>query len=211
MQYRLRQHDGEYRWIDDTGIPRYAHDGTFLGYIGSCVDVHDHRKPQTELRRRSLEIAELNRQADAAMLAASIAHEINQPITAIVSNSTAALRWLNGETPNVERAKATLNNIIRAGQRAGEISLSQARNPTTFRMLRKSFTPKMAGPEWAIGSVTIGSLISDKRQRSSERNGGCCTLKQGVFLRRNAVARRGEQIHRIEPCVDSSAFGGCVS
>ena len=82
MQYRLRQHDGEYRWVDDTGIPRYAHDGTFLGYIGSCVDVHDDLETQTELRRRSLEIAQLNRQADAAMLAASIAHEINQPLTA---------------------------------------------------------------------------------------------------------------------------------
>ena len=124
MQYRLRQHDGEYRWVDDTGIPRYAHDGTFLGYIGSCVDVHDDLETQTELRRRSLEIAQLNRQADAAMLAASIAHEINQPLTAIVSNSTAALRWLDAETPNVERAKATLSNIIHASQRAAEISHS---------------------------------------------------------------------------------------
>jgi PAS domain S-box-containing protein len=122
MQYRLRQHDGEYRWVDDTGIPRYAHDGTFLGYIGSCVDVHEHRKTQTELRRRLLEIAELNRQADSAMLAASIAHEINQPLTAIVSNSSAALRWLARETPDVESAKATLNNIILAGKRAAEIS-----------------------------------------------------------------------------------------
>jgi PAS domain S-box-containing protein len=122
LQYRLRQHDGEYRWLDDTGIPRYARDGAFLGYIGSCVDVHEHRKTQTELRRRLLEIAELNRQADSAMLAASIAHEINQPLTAIVSNSSAALRWLARETPDVESAKATLNNIILAGKRAAEIS-----------------------------------------------------------------------------------------
>jgi PAS domain S-box-containing protein len=124
LQYRLRQHDGEYRWLDDTGIPRYAHDGTFLGYIGSCVDVHEHRKTQIELRRRLLEIAELNRQADSAMLAASIAHEINQPLTAIVFNSSAALRWLARETPDVESAKATLNNIILAGKRAAEISHS---------------------------------------------------------------------------------------
>jgi PAS domain S-box-containing protein len=41
MQYRLRRHDGEYRWIDDTGIPRRATDGTFLGYIGSATDVHE--------------------------------------------------------------------------------------------------------------------------------------------------------------------------
>lgn len=39
MQYRLRRFDGAYDWIDDIGIPRYARDGTFLGYIGSCIDV----------------------------------------------------------------------------------------------------------------------------------------------------------------------------
>src|SRR6478672_2836313 len=39
MQYRLRRHDGAYRWVDDIGIPRYAAAGAFLGYIGSCIDI----------------------------------------------------------------------------------------------------------------------------------------------------------------------------
>src|SRR3974390_2332383 len=76
MQYRLRRYDGAYRWIDDTGMPRCARDGTFLGYIGSCIDIHENRELQSELRRRLLENAELNRQADSAALAAAIAHEI---------------------------------------------------------------------------------------------------------------------------------------
>lgn len=121
MQYRLRRYDGAYRWLDDTGIPRFAHDGTFLGYIGSCIDVHEHREIQSELRRRLLENAELNRQADAAILAASIAHEISQPLAAIAFNGAAGLRWLSGQTPNVERATRALNNITNAGQRAVEI------------------------------------------------------------------------------------------
>jgi PAS domain S-box-containing protein len=54
MQYRLRCQDGGYRWIDDTGIPRYARDGTFLGYIGSCVDV----TPLKTLERRAAELTE---------------------------------------------------------------------------------------------------------------------------------------------------------
>jgi PAS domain S-box-containing protein len=41
MQYRLRRHDGAYHWIDDIGIPRYAYDGSFLGYIGSCIDINE--------------------------------------------------------------------------------------------------------------------------------------------------------------------------
>jgi PAS domain S-box-containing protein len=121
MQYRLRRHDGAYRWIDDTGIPRFARDGTFLGYIGSCIDIHDHREVQSELRRRLLEIAELNRRADTAMVVGSISHEINQPLAAIVSNGNAGLRWLDGETPNVERTRITLKNIVRAGLGAGAI------------------------------------------------------------------------------------------
>jgi len=55
------------------------------------------------------------------MLAAAITHEINQPLAAIVSNSSAGLRWLDRDSPNIERAKATLNNIVQAGRRAGEI------------------------------------------------------------------------------------------
>jgi two-component system, sensor histidine kinase len=50
MQYRLRRLDGAYRWIDDIGIPRYAHDGEFLGYIGSCIDIHVQRATEEELR-----------------------------------------------------------------------------------------------------------------------------------------------------------------
>jgi PAS domain S-box-containing protein len=121
IQYRLRRHDGAYRWIDDTGIPRFARDGIFLGYIGSCIDIQEHREIQSELRRRLLDIAELNRQAEAAILSASVAHEIRQPLMAIVANASAGLRWLGRETPDVERGKASLNNIAQAGQRAGAI------------------------------------------------------------------------------------------
>src|SRR5262245_41294594 len=121
MQYRLRRHDGAYRWIDDTGIPRYAPDGDFLGYIGSCIDIHEHRRTQSELRRRVLEIAELNRRADAAILAAAIAHETRQPLTGIILLANAGARWLAHETPDVGKAKAILNEIVRVGHRAAEI------------------------------------------------------------------------------------------
>jgi PAS domain S-box-containing protein len=52
MQYRLRRHDGEFRWIDVTGIPRYDEDGTFLGYIGSCTDVQETHAAADELNIR---------------------------------------------------------------------------------------------------------------------------------------------------------------
>lgn len=121
MQYRLRRHDGMHRWIDDTGTPRFARDATFLGYIGSCTDIHDYREMESELRHRLLENAELNRQADSAMLAAAIAHEINQPLTGIVASSTAGLRWLDREPPNIDKAKNALRSVVQAGEHAAEI------------------------------------------------------------------------------------------
>jgi PAS domain S-box-containing protein len=50
MQYRLRRHDGEYRWIFDVGVPRFNPDNSFAGYIGSCVDVTDYKNTQEALR-----------------------------------------------------------------------------------------------------------------------------------------------------------------
>ena len=47
MEYRLRRADGEYRWLLDTGIPRYTPDGSFAGYIGSCIDIHDRKQAET--------------------------------------------------------------------------------------------------------------------------------------------------------------------
>src|SRR4029079_534854 len=50
MQYRLRRHDGEYRWISDSGVPRYDAQENFTGYIGSCMDVTESIRNQQALR-----------------------------------------------------------------------------------------------------------------------------------------------------------------
>jgi PAS domain S-box-containing protein len=62
MEYRLRRHDGEYRWIFDIGVPRYSPDGSFAGYIGSCLDVTD-RKRAEEARFRHAAIVESSEDA----------------------------------------------------------------------------------------------------------------------------------------------------
>jgi PAS domain S-box-containing protein len=50
MEYRLRRFDGEYRWLLDTGVPRFASDGTFEGYIGSCIDISEQKRVEEALR-----------------------------------------------------------------------------------------------------------------------------------------------------------------
>lgn len=62
MEYRLRHHSGQYRWIFDCGVPRYAPDGTFEGYVGGCLDIHD-KKESTEVRHRLAAIVESSNDA----------------------------------------------------------------------------------------------------------------------------------------------------
>ena len=142
MDYRLRRYDGTYRWIDDAGIPRYGRDGSFLGYIGSCTDIHEYRETQSELRRRLAEIEQLTRRADAAEvqntaraaelaymnrfnvageLTATIAHELNQPLGAILFNAETAKMLLDSPTPNLEELRQILTDIQRDDQRASEV------------------------------------------------------------------------------------------
>jgi len=56
MEYRLRRYDGEYRWIFDSGVPRFTPDGEFLGFIGSCFDIHDRKQIEAMLQQREAEL-----------------------------------------------------------------------------------------------------------------------------------------------------------
>jgi len=76
MEYRLRRHDGEYRWLIDTGVPRYTGDKTFLGYIGSCVDITERKQIEDKLARAHAELAQFTRIA---------AHHLQEPARRLVS------------------------------------------------------------------------------------------------------------------------------
>ncbi len=65
MEYRLRRHDGEYRWVYATGIPRFSSDGTFLGYIGSCIDITERKESEVALQTAHEELHQLKNQLEA--------------------------------------------------------------------------------------------------------------------------------------------------
>jgi signal transduction histidine kinase len=73
------------------------------------------------LRKSQAELAHVTRLVSMGELAASIAHEINQPLTAVVTNGSACLRWLASDSPNLEEARAAARRIVRDGNRAGEV------------------------------------------------------------------------------------------
>ena len=106
MIYRLRRHDGEYRYLLDNGVPRFAPDGTFMGYIGSCVDVTEERHAREALgrlnedleghvRRRTAQLEVANRELEAFSYSAS--HDLRAPLRAMSGYSQILLEDHAGE------------------------------------------------------------------------------------------------------------------
>ena len=121
MEYRLRRYDGEYCWVLDTGLPRFEPNGTFLGYIGSCIDITERKRAELEVRQQREELAHLTRVSTMGELAASLAHELNQPLTAILSNAQAAQRFLAANPTDVEEVREILKDIAQDNSRASEV------------------------------------------------------------------------------------------
>jgi PAS domain S-box-containing protein len=116
MEYRLRRYDGEYRWVMDRGVPRRSDDGEFLGYIGSVIDITD-RKRAEEARQDLIHAARL---AVVGEFTAMIAHELNQPLGAILNNAETAETLLHLHTAPLDEVRKILGDIRRDDLRASE-------------------------------------------------------------------------------------------
>jgi PAS domain S-box-containing protein len=81
----------------------------------------ERKRAEEALRKAQVELAHVSRVTTLGELAASIAHEVNQPLAAIVTNGSACLRWLMGDSPNLEEARETARHVIRDGKRASEV------------------------------------------------------------------------------------------
>jgi PAS domain S-box-containing protein len=120
LEYRLRRFDGQYRWLLDHGVPRFSRGG-FNGYIGTCIDVTEIRASQLEARLQREELAHAQRVATMGEMAASLAHEINQPLAAIVANAQAAQRLARLERPCGEDLHDALADIASDARRAAHV------------------------------------------------------------------------------------------
>jgi PAS domain S-box-containing protein len=124
MEYRLRRADGEYRWVIESGIPRYTSGGEFAGYIGSNIDITDLKRAEAErqrLHQLEADLAHINRVSMMGELAASLAHEIRQPIAAALMNAKTCMRWLRRDTPDVAEGSEAASRVINDATRAAEI------------------------------------------------------------------------------------------
>ncbi|WP_258608443.1 AAA family ATPase [Mesorhizobium sp. AR10] len=124
--FRVAADDGSARYIAGSGKPVFDPGGRFLGYRGVGSDVTAAiRAEQAEeaLHKTQMELAHVTRVTTLGELAASIAHEVNQPLAAIVTNGEVGLRWLNRETPDLAEVREAVGAMISDGRRASEIIL----------------------------------------------------------------------------------------
>ncbi len=121
LRHRLRRFDGVYRWVETRTAAMRNAEGTIVQWNGVCFDIEDQIRAQEELRLAQERLAGATQAASLAELSASIAHEVNQPLAAIVANSYACERWLTADPPNLERAQKTVERVIRDANAAADI------------------------------------------------------------------------------------------
>ncbi|MCW1751106.1 PAS domain-containing protein [Rhizobium acaciae] len=120
-RHRLRRHDGEYRWVETRAAPMRNAEGIIVQWNVICLDIDGEVHAEEDLRRAREGLARASQVASLAELSASIAHEVNQPLAAVVANSHACQRWLMAEPPNMERAQRTVERIIRDANSAADV------------------------------------------------------------------------------------------
>ena len=115
FENRLRHRDGSFRWLSWTAVPD-------RGRIYAVArDVTAIKAAEEELRSSRQELTRVSRQLTMGAITASIAHEISQPLAAILLNGKAGLRWLSNNTPNLAEAAAALQQVVEDSQRACQI------------------------------------------------------------------------------------------
>jgi PAS domain S-box-containing protein len=109
-EYRLRRHDSQYRWFLNKGVPRFAPDGEFAGYIGCSVDVHDRRQNEEKL----VQSAKLE---SLGVLAGGIAHDFNNILVGILGNASLLEDYLGAGT----EGRKLLEQVIESSERAAQL------------------------------------------------------------------------------------------
>jgi PAS domain S-box-containing protein len=119
-----RAADGEYRWFLSRVVPLRDSGGKIVKWYGISTDIEDRKRAENErerLRQLEADLAHVNRVSTLGEMAASLAHEIKQPIAAAINSANSCIAWLGHEPPNLEKARAAATKVDEYGNRAAEI------------------------------------------------------------------------------------------
>jgi PAS domain S-box-containing protein len=153
VEHRIILPNGTIRHIHAVGHPVLDRSGNAVQFVGSAVDITDVKRAEEErekLRQLEADLAHINRINMMGELAASLAHEIKQPIGAATTSASACLRWLAHDPPDLERARGAAMRVEQEGNRAADV----------INRLR-SFYKKGAPPEREVIDVNaiVGEMI----------------------------------------------------
>jgi C4-dicarboxylate-specific signal transduction histidine kinase len=121
LEARLRRFDGEYRWFSFQAVPLRDESGNIVKWYGSSTDIEERKRAESALHDARTALAHASRVTMLGEISATIAHEVNQPLAAIITNGQACLRFLHHETPDLEDVRGALEWIVKDGNRASGI------------------------------------------------------------------------------------------
>jgi PAS domain S-box-containing protein len=139
VEFRIIRPDGRVRHIHSVDHPVFDEAGHVTEVVGTVVDVTERKRAEEALQKAQAELAHVTRVMTMGELVAAIAHEVNQPLAAMVTNGEACLRWLARAVPDLEEARAAMERIVLDGHRAGDVitqirALVKKRDAETARL-----------------------------------------------------------------------------
>jgi PAS domain S-box-containing protein len=121
IQFRIQRKDGKVRWVEHACQPVTDPKGALLGLRASNRDITARKQAELDAQRHRTELTHVSRITTLGELSASLAHELNQPLTAILSNAQAARRFLTGDLADPDEVNEILDDIIHDDKRAADI------------------------------------------------------------------------------------------
>jgi len=124
QEFRILFPNGKVKWIHSVGHPVLSDTGDLEQFVGSSTDITELKSAEQErerLRQLEADLAHTNRVSTLGEMAASLSHEIKQPIAAAITSANSCIEWLAHEPPNLDRARAAAARIDKYGNRAAEI------------------------------------------------------------------------------------------
>jgi PAS domain S-box-containing protein len=166
METRVRGANGAYRWFLARARPQHNEDGKIARWYGIHIDIEEQRRVQQSLMDAQDNLTRLSRISSMAEMAASIAHELNQPLTAVVTHAYACREWLNTAPANVEKASSTAEKIVQESTRASAV----------VKRVRALFRKDKEAP--VREPTDVNQLISDLARLLREE-----AIRRGVSIR----------------------------
>jgi PAS domain S-box-containing protein len=121
VECRVVHRNGSIRNVQALAHPARDAAGVLVEYLGTMIDITEQKRAEDTLRQARDKLAQASKIAAAAELSASVAHEINQPLQAVVANGYACLKWLAATPPNIDRAIRAAESVVRDGRAAADV------------------------------------------------------------------------------------------